>query len=893
VSRETEPQVTWASRWAWLAYLAPMALFGLLYLLGPSPLNSGPVLNVFGVSAVAAILAGVRLNRLRPALPWYLIALGQSLFVVSGFVSYSYETLFGRELPFPSAADAVRLAAYPSIVAGLLLLIRRRSAGHDRGSLIDSVIIVIGVGVLSWVFLMAPWVHDESQPLGVELTAIAYPLVDLLLIGVVLRLVLGAGTWSWARGLLLLASVSLFETDSIYTSLLRGGGYKTGGLLDGGWIAAFLLFGAVALHPSARTLADSGHRTDVKFTRYRLALLVGATAAAPSVQAVMYFVGRQVDVPVGTLAGGVSFLLVVARMADLMRQQEQTEARFSTLVQNSSDVVSVIGPDTTIMYVSPSVEHVLGYSSAALVGSSFVDLLHPDDKLRVLSFFSSSETSGERSAMIDFRMRHRDGRWLEVETLPTDLRADRNVEGILLNTRDISERKAFQKQLEQHAFYDAVTGLANRALFRDRVDHALAHARRSLRTVAVIFMDLDDFKVVNDSWGHEAGDALLQEVGARLTGCLRASDTAARLGGDEFAVLLEEIDGSLDPVEVAEKIQRTLSDPFRIHGKQHVLRASLGIAFGNDGPGAEGGAEELLRNADVAMYMAKGRGNGRTEVYQPTMHSRMLERLELKGDLQRALDESQFVLHYQPVIDLETEQISGLEALVRWDHPQRGLIAPAEFLPLAEETGLIIPLGSWVLGTACHEARRLQQKYPKDPPFTISVNLSARQLQWPGIVSEVRRALKSSGLPPQTLTIEVTETVLMQNVELSVIRLKELKALNVRIAIDDFGAGYSSLGYIRRFPVDVIKVDKAFIDRIDEGGDELELTAAIIHLARVLNLNPVAEGVERAKQFERLLTLGCTLAQGYYFAKPEPSEVVEGRIFAEREAASARHVAVA
>jgi EAL domain-containing protein (putative c-di-GMP-specific phosphodiesterase class I) len=269
------------------------------------------------------------------------------------------------------------------------------------------------------------------------------------------------------------------------------------------------------------------------------------------------------------------------------------------------------------------------------------------------------------------------------------------------------------------------------------------------------------------------------------------------------------------------------------------------------------------------------------------MHKTMIRRLELKADLQRALEEGEFVLHYQPVVNLETQAISGLEALVRWEHPRRGTIPPLEFIPLAEETGLIIPLGSWVLETACREARRLQQQYPQKPPLGVSVNLSSRQLQWPGIVAEVRNALRVSGLPASSLTLEVTESVMMQNVELSVLRLRELKALRVGIAIDDFGAGYSSLGYIRRFPVDVLKVDKSFIDRIDEGGEEQALTAAIIDLARVLKLRPVAEGVERSEQFERLLALGCRLGQGYYFAKPAPIDVVESRISEERKTVAA------
>jgi diguanylate cyclase (GGDEF)-like protein len=395
-----------------------------------------------------------------------------------------------------------------------------------------------------------------------------------------------------------------------------------------------------------------------------------------------------------------------------------------------------------------------------------------------------------------------------------------------------------------------------------------------------MFMDLDEFKVVNDSHGHAAGDALLKAVAMRLMSCVRGGDTVARLGGDEFAVLLEDAT-EVSPAEVGTRIMRALEAPFRIDGRELHIRASIGIAFAT-GKEGEAATDELLRNADVAMYVAKRQGKGRCEIYKPTAHKTVMRQLELKTDIQRALDHGEFILHYQPLVTLETERISGLEALVRWEHPTRGTIPPLEFIPLAEESGQIIPLGRWVLRTACHEAQRLHERYPHHPPLTMSVNLSARQLQSPTIVAEVKDALKDSGLEPSSLTLEVTESAMMQNVELAVLRLEELRALQVRIAIDDFGSGYSSLGYIRRFPVDIIKLDKSFIDRIDEGDEELALAAAIIDMAKVLNLRPVAEGVERVEQFERLLELGCDLAQGYFFAKPAAQDVVESQISGER-----------
>jgi diguanylate cyclase (GGDEF)-like protein len=393
--------------------------------------------------------------------------------------------------------------------------------------------------------------------------------------------------------------------------------------------------------------------------------------------------------------------------------------------------------------------------------------------------------------------------------------------------------------------------------------------------VSILFMDLDDFKTINDSLGHAAGDRMLSEVGERVKSSLRQADTAARLGGDEFAVLLEDGGDGVDAAEVAARILASLEGPFHLEGKEVFARASIGIATADAGTGGPEGAEELLRNADVAMYMAKEAGKGRYQVFEPAMHDTALRRLELKADLQRAVDNGEFVLHYQPVIELATGRIEGLEALVRWQHPTRELIAPLDFIPLAEETGLIVPLGRWVLQEACMQARRLQELYVMDPPLQMAVNLSARQLQRPEIVGEIAETLMQTRLDPSSLVLEITESVMMQDMDLSIQRLAELKELGVQLAVDDFGTGYSSLNYIRRFPVDILKVDKSFVDGVNEGGEESALTAAIIELAGILRLRPVAEGIERADQLEKLLALQCDLGQGYYFAKPLPLQSVD------------------
>jgi diguanylate cyclase (GGDEF)-like protein/PAS domain S-box-containing protein len=528
--------------------------------------------------------------------------------------------------------------------------------------------------------------------------------------------------------------------------------------------------------------------------------------------------------------------------------------------------------------MSPSVERVLRYEASGLEGTKLTELIHPDDKANVLQFLTSGggRQGDTHPALTEYRMRHQDDFWLHVETLRTNLMHDENVKGIVLNTRDVSERKAFEEQLAHQAFHDSVTGLANRALFKDRVEHALERQGREGEPVSVLFMDLDDFKTINDSLGHAAGDQLLGEVGDRVKNTLRTADTAARLGGDEFAILLEDGGDGVDAAEVAARILASLEGPFHLEGKEVFARASIGIASADltrtSGPE---GAEELLRNADVAMYMAKEAGKGRYQVFEPAMHDTALKRLELKADLQRAVDNAEFVLHYQPVIELESGTVEGVEALVRWMHPQRGMVPPLDFIPLAEETGLIVPIGKWVLREACLQAVELQTRYPSNPPLSMAVNLSARQLQRPEIVGEIAETLMETGLDPQSLILEITESVMMQDMDLSIQRLAELKELGVKLAVDDFGTGYSSLNYIRRFPVDILKVDKSFVDGVNLGGEESALTAAIIELAGILKLRPVAEGIERADQLEKLLDLKCDLGQGFYFARPLPLEGID------------------
>ena len=1024
----------------WLIYLCGGFLMLGAWELLPA-LKIGVVFNLIALSSPIAILIAVRMWDPEHKAPWYLFALGQTFFVAGDVITYNYDKFFGTDLPFPSIGDALYLAVYPCLIAGILMLVRRRNPGKDREGFIDSLVVAVGIGTISWVFLMSPIAHDFGSTVIQRLVSMSYPFMDLMLLTVVVRLAMGAGKRAPAFYAMAGAAVALFATDFVYSYIsVKGIVYNQSGYLEFGWGAFYLLWGAAALHPSMRSLSERAPDQEVRLTRGRLFVLGAASLTAQFVRVVQLLRHEQVtDLWVITLSTMALFILVVARMSGLVHKIElsfgrekalrtagaslvtatnresiygatmdamgtlvidgaarllahvepsepghftvvatsdgsdevlgsgvsldsltehkrelllahrstqtpllegelggtlafggeqaavfatplfmkgelnallvvaspktlpkstcdslealasqvalaldsaaltedllrrQSEARFSSLVQNSSDVVITVDADTTVRYITPSVERVFGYAAGELEGTKLIALIHPDDKAQVLQFLTNAAREDDgHTGLSEFRMRHRDDFWLFVETLRTNLLSDPNVKGIVLNTRDVSERKAFEEQLAHQAFHDSVTGLANRALFKDRVEHALERQVRDDHPVSVLFMDLDDFKTINDSLGHAAGDRLLGEVGERVKNSLRSADTAARMGGDEFAVLLEDGDEGIGAADVAARILTSLEGPIHLEGKEVFVRASIGIATADltrqKGPE---GAEELLRNADVAMYMAKEAGKGRYQVFEPAMHDTALRRLELKADLQRAVDNGEFVLHYQPVIELETNTINGLEALVRWNHPTRGMIPPLDFIPLAEETGLIVPLGHWVLREACIQATALLERFP-EKPLHMAVNLSARQLQRPEIVGEVAGILMETGLTPSNLTLEITESVMMQDMELSIQRLAELKELGVMLAVDDFGTGYSSLNYIRRFPVDILKVDKSFVDGVNEGGEESALTAAIIELAGILKLKPVAEGIERADQLEKLLQLKCDLGQGYYFAKPLP-----------------------
>jgi diguanylate cyclase (GGDEF)-like protein/PAS domain S-box-containing protein len=565
-----------------------------------------------------------------------------------------------------------------------------------------------------------------------------------------------------------------------------------------------------------------------------------------------------------TLAHQVSLALASAELSEEVHRQN-SEARFTTLVQNSSDLITVLGQDNTILYQSPSIERVLGFTPGEVVGGPFERLLHPDEQGRLLRRLTEGAAAAGRPEVIECLLRHRDGTLRHFEILHTNLLDDESVGGIVLNGRDVSERRAFEEQLTHQAFHDPVTHLANRALFNERVRHAVARAHREQTGIAVLFVDLDDFKTVNDSLGHAAGDTVLREVAKRVTGSIRAGDTAARFGGDEFAILLEEVDDVQVAADSAERILRDLARPLQVEQTELVIRASLGISVSQ--PDSLTGADELIRNADAAMYIAKSDGKGGYRLFESTMHEEVVARLELRASLQRALARSEFELYFQPLVRLSDGAVTGCEALLRWMHPERGTIPPDQFIPFAEESGLIVPIGRWVLHEGCRQARRFRDAIDGPLKPGVSINLSVKQLFHADIVKDVAEALSDSGLEPEALMLEITESVMMNDIELAVLRLGQLRELGVRLAMDDFGTGYSSLSYLSRFPLDVLKMDRSLLaagaSPVTSG-----LASAVLGLGETFELEVVAEGIEYIEQSTTLRELGCETGQGFYFARP-------------------------
>jgi diguanylate cyclase (GGDEF)-like protein/PAS domain S-box-containing protein len=962
--------------------------------------------GLIGLSGAAAIIVGVRIHRPSRSLPWYLIALAL-VFFVGGDTIGNTRIALGLDASFRTLSDVPYLLVYPLLAAALTLFIRARSGDGNRVALFDALIPTVSLGLLAWVYLIAPYTRAADLTLLEKAISVAYPLGDVLALAMMLRLLATAGRKPAAVGLLSAGVVGVLISDVVYGLARLDSEWAVGGPVDLGWIALYAACGLAALDPSMTRLTDEqpGAGASAETGGRRLLLLTLAALIAPAVLLAQHLHGGVTDAPVIAAGSALMFLLVMGRVGDLLAEQRRTnrretalrranadlaaattqddiltavrdaitmlmpadgryelvigepapmgdaatmdlgvslvpaadhgfkhvlhaglvlpgnppqhgsihlaaptavlravlpavhalcaqiamvveriglageisrrdgEAYFRTLIQSASDVILIIGDDDRIRYASPSAATVLG--AGELTGAPLTSLIADTHHAELADALVRVRTERGHAAAVDLTAVCADGRLLQVECSGRDLRADPTVAGLVLTIRDVTERRRLESDLAHQAFHDGLTGLANRELFRDRLEQSLLLAGSGAGEVGVLFIDLDDFKEVNDNFGHAVGDQLLVAVGRRIAQAVGRGGTAARMGGDEFAVLVADAADPVDAEQVAARIVAALSAPVEVSdgvGGTHIVSGavSVGVATSHDVTGTT----ELLRHADMALYLAKGAGKATWQRYRSDVHTAMVERLALRTSLLEAIEAQQFVLQYQPIVDVHTQSVVGVEALVRWQHPERGLLSPYHFIDLAEENGAIVAIGAWVLRESLRQFAAWHAADPQTALQYVSVNVSARQFRAPGFVDQVRQALADTGVEPARLLLEITESLVLRDVEQVWSDLRTLRALGVRIAIDDFGTGYSSLSYLRQMPVDVLKIDKSFIDDILAGSQQRALVDAIVTLARNLDLTVVAEGIEEGAQRELLERMDCPYGQGFLFAKPLwPAEV--------------------
>lgn len=547
----------------------------------------------------------------------------------------------------------------------------------------------------------------------------------------------------------------------------------------------------------------------------------------------------------------------------------ESKERYRALTENTYDLISELNMDGQFLYISPNYKDILGYEPFELLGKEVVDFIQPEDCPIVITgieraFYHSA------SGQFIYRFVHKNGeiRWFE-STGKTYQTVNGETRGVFVS-RDITERQCYEETIWHQAFHDSLTGLPNRLLLKDRLSLAMAHAKRNKQMLAILFLDLDQFKLINDTLGHDVGDKLLQGIAKRLKDSVREDDTVARLGGDEFTLLLPGLLEIGDSAIVADKILKAIRKPLIVYDHELYITASIGVVlYPNDGEDVE----TLIKNADTAMYRAKDKGRNNYQLYTPNMNAKAFERLALENSLRRALENKEFIVYYQPKLNIDTKEIIGMEALIRWNHPTRGLVPPGEFIPIAEDTGLIVPIGEWVLRTACAQNKAWQDA--GFPPVRVAVNLSARQFQLQNLVEIVAQILEETGLDPKWLELEITESIAMQNAEFTVNMLNGLKDMGIQLSIDDFGTGYSSLSYLKRFPINKLKIDKSFVREIGTDHNNAAIASTVIVLGQSLKLGVIAEGVENEEQYQFLKEHQCDEMQGFLFGKPMPPQEFE------------------
>ncbi len=901
----------------WLAGLAAVVAFGTL-----TALHAGdaPAWTAFDdiVETLAAALATVAcairasgersaragaersedaIDRRRAWIAWSLLTAGMAAWTVGQLGWSIYEVGFGITPEAPSPLDGAFLLSPVLVTCGLLAMVHTPAGrlSQLRG-VAEGLLIAGGFFLFSWSLVISPVITVSSASLLGQVVNLAYPVLDAVALSAVLfvalrrKLDLPPGL-----GLLGLGIACIAVSDSAFWYLTsldpRFPGLSP---LDTGWVAGFTLIALAALQ------SREPRRWVRKLAANRLTLTLPAVPAALGVLTVL--VHWLIWHNVGSVGAVLAILSVLAILAvalftiityenhaltsDLERRVEErtaelyaTQRYYRALVRDSSDVVMVVEPDLSVRYVSDSIVKIFGYRPEQLTGRR-LDVFGPAAARALTEALERVGLNPDRAARVEWKLTDAGGQPRHAETTISNLLADPDVGAFVLNTRDDTDQVALSDQLRHQAFHDPLTGLPNRALLTDRAAQALARSRRTAASVAVMAIDLDAFKLVNDRFGHQTGDLLLRAVAERIQSAMRPGDTVARVGGDEFVVLVEAVADVDEALELAERVRTALRPNFTIDDNQHSITTSIGVAAGT---APQTSFEQLLCDADVALYTVKGAGRDAAQLFESSMHQHARERFRLQSDLRSALENREFWLLYQPQFDIERERLEGFEALIRWNHPKHGLMRPERFIPLAEETGLIVPLGRWVLEKALRQAAAWESITEGSPPLTIAVNVSAVQLGAPSLIPDVQNALRRSGIDPAHVVLEITESSLIDSGPRTLDALRAVKELGVRLAIDDFGTGYASLAYLQSMPVDILKVDKSFVASSGDGGRGRELLEAIVKIGRVLSLVTVAEGVEQPSQLTTVKDVGCDLVQGFLLGRPLPNEEAQ-RLVAERSA---------
>jgi diguanylate cyclase (GGDEF)-like protein/PAS domain S-box-containing protein len=819
------------------------------------------------VSAIALTWRAARRNHLNVKVRrgWRLISAGLLFYLVGIILQFVYESVLHIR-PYPSFADPCYLSFYPLVLSGIMQFPRVSAIRAVRNQRwLDAISLFIAATAVVWFVLLAPASLAPGQSALQVVFSIAYPFGDLVLIfGVTTFIVSRSGSFNGWPLLIFLSSLLVFiSADLIYGRLSLENAYAGGDAVDTLWMVAL---GLLALSASEHTRHST---TEPKVTRVRrktedFPLFTYLAAAVSFVLMAANIIGEGLTTDGEILFVGATIVVVFVRLHLSAVARRRLGNYYQSLVERAADYVVVLGADFVPRYVSPPLLRLVGLPLNTVVDETLMQrFVDEGDIALIFAGLERSAASPGVTAQADIRIRDAYGGTRHVTGETTNLLGDPAVEGFVVVLHDITDKVHLEDELRQQAFHDSLTGLPNRALIQDRLIHMLVAAKREGTSVAVLYIDLDDFKDVNDSLGHNAGDELLQAVAARFDAIVRGQDTIGRVGGDEFVLLVEVTGDPETPGLIAQRILDVMAEPFALSssfGPPLNVGMSVGIAIGDDAT-----SDELLRNADLALYRAKAKGKNCIVEFDQEMYQSVSDRVELENDLKQALSNREFFLVYQPVINLKTLTPFGVEALLRWQHPRRGVVSPLTFISILEERGLIVDAGRWVLHEACEQGARWQNE---SRLLTISVNASALQLMDPTFIDDISLALAHSHFDPSRLVIEITESTLMREPVKLAAALTEIKQLGVQIAIDDFGTGYSSLSYLRQFPIDVLKIDQSFVADMQRSKEAATVVRTLVHLASELGIETVAEGIEEPEQLAALRDEDCAFGQGYWFAKP-------------------------